>query len=180
MGLFLKQLQRHFIDASRTDLSEKELLDLKLRKKGGYDVYEYIHSNIVRDKWKDWPGYPIKAKFHAKGLLACTISIRKISKVTGYSTRIVREVLDIMVELGHIVKNNKHTRNRQTVYIFGVWYVVKDKKGEDKYFENLYRDDVRDSYIKQKTNKKEKETVQEEYNFEELPREDYSKFFTKV
>jgi len=172
METYLKEFKKHFIDASRTDLSELELLDLELRRRGGYHIYQYLHSYIVRDKWKDHKGYPLKAKFHSKGLLACSISIRRISKITGYSDRVVREVIAVMETLKHIKKDKRYMLKGQTVYILGKWTLTKNDEGKDIQSEELYRNIERDKYIKKLVDKPG-ENDYSNYNFDDLYRDDF-------
>ena len=172
MELFLKEFKKHLIDASRTDLSELELLDLKLKKIGGYYIYRYLHSNIVRDKWKDNKGYPLKAKFHSKGLLVCSVTIRKISAFTGYSIQTVSNAVKYMECLGHIIKNKEYTFKGQTVYILGKWSIIKNNKNEDVQNEKLYRDVERDKYIKHFIDKPN-ENDYSNYNFDDIYMDDF-------
>lgn len=167
MELFLRESLRHIIDAGRGDLSELELRDLKLRKRGGDAIYRYLHSKIVRDTWKDSPGYPLKKVFHSKKLLVCSYPIRNIAKATGYSVRIVNEVLIEMEAVEHIIKDKLCTYKGQTVYILGTWDITKNKNEENIYSEELLRDKKRDAYIKQKE-MKPKENDYSMYNFDDI------------
>lgn len=156
---FLKEFHRHLIDGERTDLSELEKRDLKLRKRGGDIIYGHLVSLIIREGWDDHKGFPLKEKFHKQGYLVCCIATRRLIKITTYSNRTVQECLKEMEALGHIYKNNEHTLKGQTVYILGTWKTVKNSKGEDVTVEELFRYKARDNYIKQKKNKPKEEEL---------------------
>ena len=125
--MFLKELRRHFIDGTRTDLSELEKQDLKLGKRGGDRIYKCLHRNVVRGQWKDHRGYPLKEKYHSKGLLVCSYSIRKIAAISTYSDRIVRECLSTMEELQHLKKDKGLVLKIIFPFIKLAWVQVKRK-----------------------------------------------------
>lgn len=169
MGIYLKEFKHHIIDASRTDLSNLEKLDLELAARGGYRVYQYLHSLIVRELWEDHKGFPIKKKFHNNKLLACTVSIRKIAKFMQWGDQKVQKIIRLMEQLHWIEKNNQHTFKKQTVFILGTWHTKKDKDGKPYRVEDLFRDAEREKYIKQKESKPE-DNDHSMYNFEDLHR----------
>lgn len=154
--------KQHMIDASRTDLSEAEKLDLKFRKAGGEVLYEALVFGTVRDKWEDQKGYPIRKYFHDNELLATCISIRHLSKITGFSDQKVQQLIKIMETLNWIKKVNNCTLKGQTVYVLGRWYKVLDKDKKEIKIEELYRNIERDKYIKQKKTESENQIIEEE------------------
>lgn len=169
MKIYLKEFKHHMIDASRTDLSHSEKLDIELRDKGGYDVYQYLNSIIVRELWEDHRGFPIKKKFYNNGLLACTVSIRKIANFFNWGDQKVQRLLKLMDQVHWIERNNQCTLKGQTVYILGTWHYEKDEDGELVKVETLFRDQARSKYIKQKKNKPE-DNDHSMYNFDDIER----------
>jgi len=169
MGIYLKEFKHHIIDASRTDLSSLEKLDIDIRSRLGYQLYRYLHSLIVREKWQDHTGFPIKSKFHNNKLLACTVSIRKIASFMQWGDQKVQTIIKLMDQLHWIEKNNQHTLKGQTVYILGTWRHEKNKEGKVFRIEDLFRDTEREKYIKQKESKPE-DNDHSMYNFDDLYR----------
>lgn len=148
--LYLKELQRHVINASRTDLSDLEKLDLKFMNSGGGNFYRHLHSNIVRDRWIDRDGFPLKDLFHDKQLLACSSSVRHLAKTVGMCDQRIQRYTKNLKDMGWIKTDNTHARKGQTIFILGKWYKTKNEKGKIIKVEVLYRDLARDEYIKQK------------------------------
>lgn len=175
MGFYLKEFKRHIIDASRTDLSDLELLDLNILKSGGDLIYRHLHANIVRNGWCDYPGFPLKFEFHSNKLLACCISIREIAKRSGFGNQKIQQQLNDMVTLEWFYKENCYTRKGQTVYVLGTWEKKMNDENKPIIVETLFRDIQRDKYIKQKIKKtKVKENVYSDYNFDNLYQEDFT------
>jgi len=109
--------------------------------KGPSTVYEWLWSSIARKEWKDTEGYPIKANYYDKGLLACTSSISEIGKKCGgMSKATVAKYLDSFEKAGilkieHLKPKGK--KRGQSVFILGRW---KNVDGEIS--ESYYRDRV--------------------------------------
>lgn len=169
MRIFLKQYMQHLIDASRTNLSTIEKLDLKICNQGADRAFMHLFNFVVRNGWEDHKGYPIKKLFYDKGLLACCISIRTLMKRTGFSSEKTQNLLTKMEELGWFYREKTYTNRGQIVYVLGKWVYGKDKDGEEVKLETLFRDEARNNYIKEKVDKP-KENDYSEYSFNNIYR----------
>ncbi len=114
--------------------------------KGRSVVYEYLWANIVRNGWKDKPGYPLKERYYDKGLLVHSSSYRKVGEKCFLDKDTVKTILrDEFHPLGIIqliFMESKGYRNGQFVAILGRWYKTKTIANEEKIVEEFLRDEV--------------------------------------
>ncbi len=108
--------------------------------KGRGTVYEWIWANLVRDKWVDTKGYPIREKYYDRGLLAYCSTHGKIGRDCGLAKNTVIKYLHELKEAGiikieHLVP--KDGKRGQSVFILGEW-----KKVNGKRVERFYRDEI--------------------------------------
>ena len=109
-------------------------------------VYEYLWANIVRNGWKDTPGYPLKENYYDKGFLAHSSSYAKIAEKCFLD----RKTVDVILHEFHalnvirlIFLEQKGYRKGQFVAILGTWEMAYNaKKGKEEPDETYYRDEV--------------------------------------
>jgi hypothetical protein len=146
---FLKGYHRHILDKTKKyDDEEEAELNREIRINGGDYLYEILHSMVVRSNWKDHEGYPIKEKFYDNKILACSISIRKLSSISGISDKKVQKLLNMMEKAGWIIKHKNAVLRGQNVYAIGR-YSLKyiSEKNEYIYTEILYKNQALDLVI---------------------------------
>jgi len=105
--------------------------------KGPFTVYGWIWSNIVRKNWKDKKGYPIKARYYDRGLLAYCSSYSKIGKDCFIDKDTAKKYIDHLASVG-VIKIDSITpegkKHSQGVFILGEW----GKDFDEKIVERLY------------------------------------------
>lgn len=154
----------------KKSLTEQQRLCNQVYTSGAFGVWLCLFNDIVRDGWKDHPGYPIKKEFFDKGQLACSISTRKLVDFTGLTMRQIKKHIKFLKEVGWIrVANNKAKRN-QGIYILGVWEEVKDPKGKVYKKETMFEYMIKEGTLKSPCIKDVVEKV--EY-FGELPQAEF-------
>lgn len=102
-------------------------------------LYQFLLSNIVRG---DMPGdvFDIKNRYYERGFLACSFSLRQLSKHCFISFRKVRNYIEALAKANVIkiekapVKDRKEAQN---IYVVGTWQFIGGEKKE-----RLYLDDV--------------------------------------
>jgi hypothetical protein len=114
--------------------------------KGRSVVYEYLWANIVRNGWKDKPGYPLKERYYDKGYLAHSSSYTKIGEKCFLDKNTVNIILHEFHALNIIqliFMEPKGRKNGQFVAILGTWEMQYNaiKQKEDP-VETYFRDDV--------------------------------------
>jgi len=109
-------------------------------------VYEYLWANIVRNGWKDKPGYPLKEKYYDKGLLVHSSSYSKIGEKCFLDKNTVNIILHefhalSIIEL--VFLESKGYRNGQFVAILGTWTKEYNAlKSKEEVIETYFRDEV--------------------------------------
>lgn len=107
------------------EISWQNLTDLLGGRHNALTLYLRMKSKIVRDGWRDSYGFPIKKNYYDNGLLAMTMSRRRMAK----EWRIHKTQIDRWIVALHgagWIRVEK-LPNNQYVYIFGTWR--KDKNG---------------------------------------------------
>lgn len=104
-------------------------------------LYQFLLSNIVRG---DMLGdkFDIKKKHYDKGFLACSFSLRELSKHCFISFRKIRNYIDMLSKAGIIKIEKAPIRDKkeaQNIYVLGTWQFIEGVKDE-----RLYMDDVFD------------------------------------
>lgn len=138
---FLKMHTVHIKGITDSNLNDVDKKIIELEKNGGMYIYKLIFRRIVRQHWNDHDGFPVKKEFYNKHFLACSISVRKLCRESGFSDQKVQKILKQLEEIDWIVKDNKHIKKKQTAFILGTWTIKKaliENKLVDKYYENIY------------------------------------------
>jgi hypothetical protein len=146
---FLKGYHRHILDKTKKyDDEEEAELNREIRMNGGDYLYEILHSMVVRSNWKDHEGFPIKEKFYANNILACSISIRKLVKISGMANQKIQKLLKMMEMAGWIVVHKNTVLRGQNVYAIGRYsFKYISEKNEYIYIEKLYKHQALDLVI---------------------------------
>lgn len=109
--------------------------------KGPFTVWAWLWSKIVREGWKDKPGYPIKADYYDKGLLACCYSYSKIARECHMDKDTVKKYIDLLKDNGIINVRYILPEGRkleQCVYILGEWMLIDGEPREKTYLSTVY------------------------------------------
>jgi hypothetical protein len=141
-------------------------------------------SNLIRGGWRDRDGFPLKSKFFEKGKLACSISIRRLIKMTGIPNQRMQEYLKMLKEVRWIETSNRYMAKKQTTFILGYWVEYIDTDEKKHYKETWYKDEVMDGIrllndtkkvatIEEETTKFEEETI----SFDEIYFNDTVSYF---
>jgi len=103
-------------------------------------LYQFLLSNIIRG---DMPGdrFDIKNNYYERGFLACSFSLRQLSKCCFISFRKVRNYIDTLAKAG-IIKIEKATirdkKEAQNIYVLGTWQFIEGVKKERLYLNNVF------------------------------------------
>ena len=109
-------------------------------------VYEYLWANIVRNGWKDKPGYPLKERYYDEGFLVHSSSYTKVGEKCFLDKNTVNTILHEFHVL-NIIKlvflEQKGPRNGQFVAILGTWTKEYNPlKHKEEVVETYFRDEV--------------------------------------
>ena len=115
--------------------------------KGRSIVYEYLWANIVRNGWKDKPGYPLKERYYDKGFLVHSSSYSKVAEKCFLDRKTVSVILRDEFHKLNIIRlvflESKGHRNGQFVAILGTWEMAYNpKKDKEEPVETYLRDEV--------------------------------------
>lgn len=131
---FFKEYAKSIKDLDDPEITEQEIEYNNIYATGAYRVYQILRKWLIGQHWKDTKGYPMKEKFYDRGLLACSVSIRKLSIASGFSDKKTQLLIKQLKEGGWIKTGKTNVARGQKVYILGYW------KGNNKktYKEHLY------------------------------------------
>jgi len=102
-------------------------------------LYQFLLANVVRgDMLCDI--FDIKRKYYDKGFLACSLSLRILSKKCFISRRKVNEYIKDLAEAG-VIKIEKVKLDKyqiQNIYTLGTWQFIEGKKSERLYLDEVF------------------------------------------
>ena len=120
------------------DITEQEIRYNNVYATGAYRVYQILRKWVIKKHWKDTNGYPMKKKFYNKGLLACSISIRKLASATGFANNTVQLLVKQLDESGWLDIGSTKMSRGQKVYVLGYW----EGNNKENYREHLYSHEI--------------------------------------
>lgn len=122
-GIFYK---KHIFRNDNESLKEQQKLCMDVYYTGAYGLWLHLYDAIIRDGWKDSPGYPLKREFYDNGKLVCSMPQKIIQDRTGLSVRQIKKHLRLLKDVGWIRTDRSKTDKGQNVYILGVWEEVEE------------------------------------------------------
>lgn len=147
MGIKVKryyaEYEEHVFSMDPKKSNEQQRLCAEIMRSGAYFLWTHLRTNIVRGTWTDHEGYPIKEKFFDSGKLACTISIRRLVKLTGFANQKIQKLIKQLIDAGWIETDNKSAKKGQTVFILGRWVHRTLGNGKKKYGEILFEREIK-------------------------------------
>lgn len=108
--------------------------------KSPFTVYGWLWSKIVRKGWKDKKGYPIKANYYDKGLLAYCSSYRKVAKECFMDKDTAKKYIGYLESKGILKVDSIVSEGKmlpQGVYILGEWTDSDGKINEKLYLKQI-------------------------------------------
>jgi hypothetical protein len=109
-------------------------------------VYEYLWANIVRNGWKDKPGYPLRERYYDKGYLVHSSSYTKVGEKCFLDKNTVNTILHefhVLNIIQLVFLEQKGPRNGQFVAILGTWTKEYNAlKHKEEVVETYFRDEV--------------------------------------
>lgn len=151
---------KHIHKMDKTGLTEQQKLCNQVYTSGAFGVWLYLFDGIVRDTWKDHPGYPIKREYFDKGQLACSISMRKLIDFTGLPMRQIKKHIKFLKDVGWIRMSNDRAKRNQGIYILGVWEELKDAKGKAYRKETMFEYMIKEGTLKSPCIKEEPNKIE--------------------
>jgi hypothetical protein len=145
MGLkndgFYMNLNKHVVDLTEVNTVGR-IKSNEILKSGANYIWDTLRTKVVRGGWNDHNGYPLKSKFFEKGKLACSISIRRLIKMTGIPNQRMQSYIKMLKKYRWLETSTHHMARKQTAFTLGYWVEYTDTKGKKYYKETWYKDEV--------------------------------------
>lgn len=159
-------LNRHVVDLTKKNTIER-IKSNEVYGSSAHNLFRTLMNNVVRGGWQDHSGYPLKSKFFEKGKLACSISTRQLSRMIGQHDQLIQKNIRLLKEVKWIETSNQYMAKKQTTFILGYWVEYTDAKGNKKYKETWFKNEVMDGVRLLNTPEKETSIEKETKKFEE-------------
>ncbi len=143
---FYKEYIDNIKDLDDPTLTKQEYDYQMVHNTGANRIFLMLRKYTIKRHWKDYKGYPLKKNFYDKNLLVCSVSIRKLALISGFSTKTTQKHLNQLEEAGWIKVAETKVKDGQKVYILGSW---SNEDGKYKLFfynqEGMIKTDKKES-----------------------------------
>ncbi len=159
------------------NISKQQKLCMDVYYSGAFGLWLHLCKAVVRESWKDRPGYPIKKKYYDKGRLSCTFPEKELVKTTGLNIKRIKRYIKLLKDVGWIRINRSTTLFGQNVYTLGVWENVEDEDGKTVRKETLFEYLIKEELLTSPCLLKETTGVKD---LTELPRIEFDREMKKT